>query len=39
VPYSIRAPSLLFEDVDVGKQNDKSRIPPLYPSPLESGGK
>jgi predicted Zn-dependent protease len=38
-PYSIRAPSLLFEDVDVSKPNDKSRIPPLYASPLESGGK
>jgi TldD protein len=37
VPYSIRAPSLLFEDVDVSKPNDKSRIPPLYASPLESG--
>lgn len=37
-PYSIRTPSLLFEDVDVGKPNDKSRIPPLYPSPLEASG-
>jgi predicted Zn-dependent protease len=35
---SVTAPSLLFEDVDVGKPNDKSRIPALYPSPLESGG-
>lgn len=34
---SVTAPSLLFEDVDVGKPNDKSRIPPLYASPLESG--
>jgi predicted Zn-dependent protease len=35
-PTSFTAPSLLFEDVDVGKPNDKSRIPPLYPSPLQS---
>lgn len=34
---SVTSPSLLFEDVDVGKPNDKNRIPPLYPSPLEAG--
>jgi len=31
---SVVTPSLLFEDVDVGKPNDKNRTPPLYPSPL-----
>ena len=31
-------PSLLFEDVDVGRPNDKNRTPPLYPSPLAGGG-
>jgi hypothetical protein len=36
---SVTAPSLLFEDVDVSKPNDKSRIPALYPSPLETGAK
>jgi predicted Zn-dependent protease len=36
-PISIVAPPLLFEDVDVGKPNDKNRRPPLYPSPLASG--
>lgn len=36
MPYSVRAPSLLFEDVDVGRPNETSRIPPLYPSPLEA---
>jgi TldD protein len=33
-PMSVVTPSLLFEDVDVGKPNDKNRRPPLYPSPL-----
>lgn len=33
-PMSIVTPPLLFEDVDVGKPNDKNRRPPLYPSPL-----
>ncbi len=28
------SPSLLFEDVDVGRPNEKNRTPPLYPSPL-----
>jgi TldD protein len=31
---SIVTPALLFEDVDVGKPNEKNRTPPLYPSPL-----
>ena len=31
---SIVTPALLFEDVDVGRPNDKNRTPPLYPSPL-----
>ncbi len=35
---AVVSPALLFEDVDVGKPNDKQRTPPLYPSPL-SGGK
>lgn len=30
------SPSLLFEDVDVGRPNEKNRTPPLYPSPLMS---
>lgn len=30
----VLSPSLLFEDVDIGKPNDKNRTPPLYPSPL-----
>ncbi len=34
VPTSTVAPALLFEDVDVGRPNDKNRTPPLYPSPL-----
>ncbi len=33
-PTSVVTPALLFEDVDVGKPNDKNRRPPLYPSPL-----
>ncbi len=33
---SVTAPSLLFEDVDVSKPNDKSKMPPLYASPLEA---
>lgn len=36
-PSAVVAPSLLFEDVDVAKPNEKSRIPPLYKSPLEEG--
>lgn len=36
-PMSVVSPALLFEDVDVGKPNDKNRLPPLYPSPLASG--
>ena len=32
-------PSLLFEDVDVGRPNDKTRTPPLYGSPLAGSGK
>jgi TldD protein len=35
--HSIVTPALLFEDVDVGKPNDKNRTPPLYPSPLAAG--
>jgi TldD protein len=31
---AVVTPALLFEDVDVGKPNDKNRTPPLYPSPL-----
>lgn len=34
---SVVTPALLFEDVDVGKPNDKNRTPPLYPSPLAAG--
>lgn len=34
---SIVTPALLFEDVDVGRPNDKNRTPPLYPSPLAAG--
>ena len=34
---SIVTPALLFEDVDVGRPNDKNRTPPLYPSPLATG--
>jgi TldD protein len=34
---AVVCPALLFEDVDVGKPNDKQRTPPLYPSPLASG--
>jgi len=33
-PMSVVTPALLFEDVDVGKPNDKNRRPPLYRSPL-----
>jgi predicted Zn-dependent protease len=33
-PVSVVSPALLFEDVDVGKPNDKNKRPPLYPSPL-----
>jgi hypothetical protein len=33
-PMSVVTPPLLFEDVDVGKPNDKNRRPPLYRSPL-----
>jgi hypothetical protein len=36
VPMSVVTPALLFEDVDVGKPNDKNKRPPLYPSPLAS---
>jgi predicted Zn-dependent protease len=36
-PSAFVSPSLLFEDVDVAKPNEKSRIPPLYKSPLEDG--
>jgi predicted Zn-dependent protease len=36
---SIVTPALLFEDVDVGRPNDKNRTPPLYPSPLATGAK
>jgi predicted Zn-dependent protease len=39
VPTSTIAPALLFEDVDVGRPNDKNRTPPLYPSPLAAGEK
>ncbi|MDF2692736.1 MAG: TldD-domain protein [Labilithrix sp.] len=34
---SVVTPALLFEDVDVGRPNDKNRTPPLYPSPLATG--
>jgi predicted Zn-dependent protease len=34
MPMSVVTPALLFEDVDVGKPNDKSKRPPLYASPL-----
>src|SRR5262249_35602900 len=37
MPGSIVPPPLLFEDVDVGKPNDKNKRPPLYPSPLAGG--
>lgn len=35
--HAIVTPALLFEDVDVGKPNDKTRTPPLYPSPIAAG--
>jgi TldD protein len=35
---SVVTPALLFEDVDVGRPNDKNRTPPLYPSPLATSG-
>ncbi|MBX3208673.1 MAG: hypothetical protein KF764_26810 [Labilithrix sp.] len=35
--HSVVTPALLFEDVDVGRPNDKNRTPPLYPSPLSLG--
>jgi TldD protein len=38
VASSVITPALLFEDVDVGKPNDKQRTPPLYPSPLAASG-
>jgi predicted Zn-dependent protease len=34
VPSTIIAPSLLFPDVDVRRQQGKHRKPPVYPSPL-----
>jgi predicted Zn-dependent protease len=33
-PMGVVSPALLFEDVDVGKPNDKNKRPPLYASPL-----
>jgi predicted Zn-dependent protease len=36
LPISVVTPALLFEEVDIGKPNDKNRKPPLYPSPLAS---
>jgi hypothetical protein len=36
MPMSVVTPALLFEDVDVGKPNDKNKRPPLYASPLAS---
>jgi TldD protein len=38
-PGSVVTPALLFEDVDVGKPNDKNRTPPLYPSPLATAAR
>jgi TldD protein len=37
MPMSVVTPALLFEDVDVGKPNDKNKRPPLYTSPLAGG--
>lgn len=34
LPVSVVTPALLFEEVDIGKPNDKRRTLPLYPSPL-----
>ncbi len=38
-PTSVVSPPLLFEDVDVGKPNDKNQRPPLFPSPLAESRK
>jgi TldD protein len=38
-PTTVVSPALLFEDVDVGRPNDKNRTPPLYPSPLTLGAR